>query len=84
MTKALLRKKVHKYVDQADEKTLRMLDAMLSELARFDYTENSYLTDEQEKELDERVRRLEAGESKMQTWGKVKKRILGKKKVKSK
>lgn len=84
MTKAFLRKQVHKYVDQADEKTLRMLNAMLSELARPEFTGNSYLTDEQERELDERVRRLEAGESKMQTWGKVKKRILGKKNVKSK
>jgi len=84
MTKALLRKKVHKYVDQVDEKTLRMLDAMLTQLLKYSDLESSYLTDEQEKELDERVRRLEVGESKMQTWGKVKERILNKKKPKSK
>lgn len=84
MTKALLRKKVHKYVDQVDEKTLRILDAMLTQILSHDDLGNSYLTDEQEKELDERVRRLEVGESKMETWGKVKERILNKKKSKSK
>ncbi|MEO5644785.1 MAG: hypothetical protein ABIQ40_03205 [Bacteroidia bacterium] len=82
MTKALLRKKVHKYVDQVDENTLRVLDAMLTQLLHNDKA-NSYLTDEDEKELDEQVRRLEAGESKMQSWSKVKKRILSKKKPKS-
>jgi hypothetical protein len=84
MTKALLRKKVHKYVDQVDEKTLRMLDAMLTQLLNYNNAEESYLTDEMVDELDEQVRRLEVGESKMQTWGKVKERILSKKKTKSK
>jgi len=84
MTKALLRKKVHKYVDQVDEKTLRMLDAMLTQLLNYNNAEESYLTDEMVDELDEQVKRLETGESKMQTWGKVKERILSKKKAKTK
>lgn len=84
MTKALLRKKIHKYVDQVDEKTLRMLDAMLTQLLSYNDVGKSYLTDEQEQELDERVRRLEVGESKMHSWSKAKKRILNKKNVKSK
>lgn len=45
---------------------------------------HSYLTDIDENELDEQVRSLETGESKMQSWSKVKKRILSKKKLKSK
>jgi len=84
MTKAVLRKKVHQYVDQVDEKTLRVIDAMLTQLLSNKDKANSYLTDEDEKELDEQVRRLETGESKMQSWSKVKKRILSKKKAKSK
>ncbi len=84
MTKAVLRKKVHKYVDQVDEKTLLVLDAMLTQIIYSNDKANSYLTDEDEKELDEQVRRLETGESKMQSWSKVKKRILSKKKANSK
>lgn len=84
MTKAVLRKKVHKYVDQVDEKTLRMLNAMLSEAVHSDEDSGTLLSPAQIKELDKRVKLYEAGEMKMQTWGKVKSGILKKHKAKTK
>lgn len=84
MTKALLRRQVHKYVDQVDEKTLRLLNAMLSEAIHIEEDNGTLLTPDQIKELDKRVKLYQAGEMKMQSWGKVKARILKKQKTKSK
>ncbi len=84
MTKALLRKKVHQYVDQVDEKMLRLLNAMLSEAIHIEEDNGTLLTPEQIKELDRRVKLYQAGEMKSQPWGKVKARILKKQKSKSK
>lgn len=84
MTTATLRKKVHKYVDQVDEKTLRLLSAMLTEALQFEEDNGTLLTPDQVKELDRRVKLYQTGEMKMHTWGKVKSRILKKHKSKTK
>ncbi|HET6989760.1 MAG TPA: addiction module protein [Bacteroidia bacterium] len=84
MTKALLRKKIHKYVDLVDEKTLRLLNALLSEAIHIEEDNGTLLTPEQVKELDRRVKLYQVGEMKTQPWGKVKERILKKHKPKSK
>lgn len=84
MTKALLRKQVHKYVDQVDEKTLRLVDALLSEALDIQEEGDSMMTDEQYSEVKRRSKSFEAGESKMQSWGKVKADIRKKHKAKSK
>jgi putative addiction module component (TIGR02574 family) len=84
MTKALLRKKVHKYVDQVDEKTLRMLDAMLTEALSIQDEGESMMTNAQYAEVERRAKSFEAGESKMLSWGKVKTDIRKKYKAKSK
>ncbi|CAN5911920.1 hypothetical protein BH11BAC7_BH11BAC7_03060 [soil metagenome] len=84
MTTAVLRKKVHKYVDQVDEKTLRILNAMLTEAVQIDEDKGTLLTPDQVKELDRRVKLYQAGEMEMHTWGKVKSHILKKHKSKIK
>jgi hypothetical protein len=75
MTKAVLRARVHKYVDQADEQTLQVINAVLSG-ALNTHEVDSFLSDKDVEELDEHVRRLESGESKAHSWSKVKSRIL--------
>jgi putative addiction module component (TIGR02574 family) len=82
MTTAVLRKRVHKYVDKVDEKSLRVLEAMLTEM--LSQEEESYLTGEQLKELDRRIKRHEAGEGSMDTWENVKARVRKKHKAKRK
>ncbi len=84
MTKAVLRKKVHKYVDQVDEKTLRLVSAMLSEALDIQDESESMMTDAQYAEVEERARSLEAGETKAISWGKLKTEIRKNYKSKSK
>lgn len=72
MTKALLRKKVHKYVDQVDEKTLRLVNALLTEALHLQDEGESMMTDAQYAEVQKRAKSLEAGETKLITWGKLK------------
>jgi putative addiction module component (TIGR02574 family) len=77
MTKSQLKKKVRDQLEKVDERTLRMVDAMLTEALA--PGEASYLTDDDYAELDRRVKSLEVGESKMHTWSSVKKRVLKRK-----
>jgi hypothetical protein len=84
MSKALLRKKVHKYVDQVDEKTLRLVDALLTEALDIQDEGESLMTGAQYNEVEQRAKSFEAGESKMLSWGKVKTDIRKKYKAKSK
>ena len=72
MTKALLRKKVHKNVDQVDEKTLRLVDALLTEALDILDERETRMTDAQYAEVEKRSKSYELGESKMLPWGKVK------------
>jgi hypothetical protein len=84
MTKALLRKKVHKYVDQVDEKTLRLLDALLTEALEIQDEGESLMTNAQYAEVQHRAKSFEVGEAKMLSWGKVKADIRKKYKSRSK
>jgi putative addiction module component (TIGR02574 family) len=84
MTKALLRKNVHKYVDQVDEKTLRLVNALLTEALHLQDEGESMLTDAQYEEVERRSKSLEAGETKTITWGKLKSEIRKNHKAKSK
>lgn len=76
MTENQLRKKVKNQLDKVDERTLRMIDALLTEALLPE--KHAYLTDADYEELDRRVRSLSVGESRMHTWSSVKKRILSK------
>lgn len=76
MTKAQLKKKVKDQLERVDERTLRMVDALLTEALL--PSNESYLTNADYTELDRRVKSLEVGESKMHTWSSVKKRVLNK------
>ncbi|CAN5911951.1 hypothetical protein BH11BAC7_BH11BAC7_03080 [soil metagenome] len=84
MTTAVLRKKVHKYVDQVDEKTLRILNAMLTEALDIQDEGESMMTNAQYAVVKERARSLEAGETKAISWGKLKTDIRKTYKTKSK
>ena len=84
MTKALLRKTVHKYVDQVDEKTLRLVNALLTEALHLQDEGESMITDAQYAEVERRAKSLEAGETKTITWGKLKSEIRKNYKAKSK
>jgi putative addiction module component (TIGR02574 family) len=84
MTKAVLRKKVHKNIDQADEKTLRLIDALLTEALDIQNEGQTRMTDEQYAEVERRSKSFEVGESKMLSWGKVKSDIRKNYKAKSK
>lgn len=81
MTKAQLKKKVKDQIDRADERTLRLVQALLTEA--LNPTDEDYLTDADYAELDRRAESLSVGESKLHTWGAVKKRILSKKRRKA-
>ncbi|MDQ3110617.1 MAG: hypothetical protein M3R17_12050 [Bacteroidota bacterium] len=84
MTKAVLRKQVHKYVDKADEKTLRLVNALLSEALEMEEEGESMMTNTQYEEVKRRAKGLEAGEIKTISWGKLKSEIRKNYKAKSK
>ena len=75
MTKAGLRKNVHKYVDQVDEKTLRLVNAMLTEALHLQDESESLMSDAQYQEVLRREKSFEAGESEMISWRKVKSQV---------
>jgi len=69
-----LRKETKKYIDHADERVVRLVCAMLEADAE---NENaSYqLTPEQEKMLEDRMKKAKKGLTKFSTWEEVEKRI---------
>jgi putative addiction module component (TIGR02574 family) len=77
MTRAQLKKKVKDQIDRADERTLRMVQALLSEALQ--PADEAFLTSADYAELDRRVESLQAGEGKAHSWSAVKKRVLTKK-----
>lgn len=80
MTKAQLKKKVKDQLERVDERTLRMVEALLTEALL--PSSETYLTNADYAELDRRVKSLCVGESQMHTWSAVKKRITSKKRRK--
>lgn len=73
MTTATLRQELHQYIDNSDEKFLKMVLAMAKEYNEVDDLEE--FTEEDIKELDElRAKRL-SGQSKTYAWDEAKKII---------
>lgn len=72
MTKAALKKQIHQYVDIADEKTLRMVKALLSEALDESDAMQSSLTKEQLAVLKQRVKNFKEQETKQFSLSEVK------------
>ena len=70
MTTIKIRQKVHSLIDNADERILKMVYAMLKEDEKEEIA-SSLLTDEQWAEIDHRVKLHKAGKSKSYTIDEV-------------
>jgi putative addiction module component (TIGR02574 family) len=70
METAQLREELHKYIDQADDRILRLVKGM------FQADSDDYeLSEEQQEELDKRLEKYEAGQMNFSSWDTVKNRI---------
>lgn len=80
MESAVIRQKLHQYVDRGDEKLLKLMYAVAKEYT--DEDDFEYVFSEKEIQLfeDRRARRL-SGESKTCSWPEAKDIITGKKKI---
>ena len=74
-----LRAALHQYIDEGDDKLLRMLYAVAKE---YNEEEEYEFTEEEIKELDEKVEEWRRGETKAYTWEEAKEIILKKQPVK--
>lgn len=72
MTTTIIRKKVHQYIDEAEENVLEVVYKMLKLYAGDD--NQSMLSDEQKKELDRRSKLYHQGKLKASSWEEVKQR----------
>ncbi|MBI3503106.1 MAG: addiction module protein [Bacteroidetes bacterium] len=72
MTTTAIRKKVHQYVDEAEENVLEVIYKMLK-LYSGDESE-SLMSDEQKKEMDRRSKLFRQGKLKTSSWEEVKQR----------
>ena len=70
-----IREKLHEYVDNSDEKLLKLMYALAKEYNEEDEIEFS---DEEIKLLNERNEKLLRGESTLHTWDEVKNSIIDK------
>lgn len=71
MTTTAIRKKVHQYVDEAEE---NILEAMYSMLKIYvDAEEESFMSKEQKNEIDKRSKLYRQGRLKTSSWEEVKK-----------
>lgn len=71
MTTTAIRKKVHQYVDDAEE---NILEAMYSMLKIYvDAEEESFMSKEQKNEIDKRSKLYRQGRLKTSSWEEVKK-----------
>ncbi len=77
MQTASIRQKLHQYIDNSDEKLLKMMFAMAKEYNEDDSLEYEF-TAEDIKILDERRQRRLSGESTTHTWDEVKNAIINK------
>jgi hypothetical protein len=80
MEPASLRQKLHQYVDNGDEKLLKLMYAVAREYNEEDDFEYQF-TEEEIKLFEERSAQRQNGESKTYDWKDAKEIILGKKKV---
>ena len=72
MTTTAIRKKVHQYVDDAEDKVLEAIYSMLK--IYVDEGEESLMSREQKNEMDKRSKLYRQGKLKTATWEEVKKR----------
>ena len=72
MTTTAIRKKVHQYVDNAEEKVLEAIYNMLR--IYVDQGEESMMSREQKNEIDKRSKLYRQGKLKTSGWEEVKKR----------
>jgi hypothetical protein len=71
MTATAIREKLHNYIDEADDKELKMMLTILEvgvKKKRYEWSQDESFV----AELDERSRRLEEGIDKGRTWEEVK------------
>ena len=76
MTSIQLRKKLHSYIDTAEEKKLKAIYTMVED----EIETPSLLTPEQKKELDKRLVEYQQGKTKLYSWKEAKEMIYNKSK----
>ena len=74
MSTAIIREEIRQYIEQADDRFLHLVYAMI----QADQNEEVNLTQEQWAELDRRMERHKKGESQSFTWKEVKDKLLNK------
>ncbi|MBI2269394.1 MAG: addiction module protein [Bacteroidetes bacterium] len=74
MTAVKIREKVHSIIDNADERILKVVYAMLKEYEKVE-AEPSLLTEEQKDEVDRRWENHKSGKSKSYTIDEVNKHV---------
>ena len=72
MTTTAIRKKVHQYVDEAEEKVLEAIYSMLK--LYMDEGSESLMSKEQKAEIDKRGKQYRQGKLKTSSWEEVKQR----------
>ena len=70
MEAAQIREELHQFIDRADERVLNQIHGMMKSAS-----ENTILTERQQKDLDMRVDRHKRGESKSYTWSEARAQI---------
>lgn len=79
MQTTIIRQKLHQYIDNSDEKLLKLMFALAKEYNEDDEEEYEF-TAEDIKLFDERRQKRINGESKTYSWNEAKDLITGKKK----
>jgi hypothetical protein len=78
METTMIREKLHQYIDNSDDKLLKLMFALANEYNGTDDINVEYdFTDEEIKEFDRRRARRLSGESSVYTWENAKKIITG-------
>lgn len=78
MTASALKKKIHQYLNNTDDKILKAVYTILEEHAKVKQDVSS-LTPNQKAELDRRMILYEAGKMEVHTWSEVYKELKNKK-----
>ena len=80
MESGSLRQKLHQYIDQGDDKLLKLMYAVAKEYNEDDDFEYQF-SEEEIKLFEERTAKRLSGESKTYSWKDAKEIITGKKKI---
>ena len=70
MGTAQIREELHQFIERADERVLNQIHGMMKSAS-----ENTILTEEQQKDLDMRVGHHKSGESKSYSWSEARAQI---------